>query len=362
MTDQQPVGDPGGDNHPSMSKSMTKVVMGIWLAWFASLGITWAQARWYVFHPHDLPLGLLFVVIAVLTLIAVTRSLWGIVCGPYRLRWIGAALVSGVPIAFWAFVGLYAQVNWSTRHVPNTFPMRAAKVMGATFMRAELRVRYPRRRETDRLVMFYNDLATPEEELAKMDRHLVRLEELLGGTIAAKVYWVRGPLLGQSYVSFHGLSLGSDFSPEGDQGDRGDRHELAHAALDWFRLPGSDPPYVLHEGWAMAQCGDDRTTLALAAANARRENGAIGVRELLGPDWYHRDVGEVYTIGGAFVDFLIRTRGAGKFRRFYTECHPNAVEAKCQELYDMDLDSLELEFWADVQKSLQNHESDKVTQ
>ena len=42
---------------------------------------------------------------------------------------------------------------------------------------------------------------------------------------------------------------------------------VVHAALDWFRTPDSDPPCIPHEGWAMAQCGDERLELAQAAAD-----------------------------------------------------------------------------------------------
>ena len=98
----------------------------------------------------------------------------------------------------------------------------------------------------------------------------------------------------------------------------------------------------------MSQCGDGSFELARAAANSRRENPAIGVRELLGPDWYHRDSGPVYSVGGAFVDFLIRTRGGARFRRFYVECQPDTFEAKCREIFETDLDDLEAEFWDEV--------------
>ena len=109
----------------------------------------------------------------------------------------------------------------------------------------------------------------------------------------------------------------------------------------------------------MAHCGDERSELAQAAANSRLKNPSIGIRELLGPDWYYRDAGPVYSIGGAFVDFLIRTRGAASFRRFCTECQPNTVEAKCREIFETDLDDLEAEFWVDVQKALRNPHTDQ---
>lgn len=238
--------------------------------------------------------------------------------------------------------------------MPNNFTIRLAKVMGATLMRAEADLRYRSRLETERLVMCFDHLDHPQQDLDVMDRHLARLEAELGGTIPAKVFWVRGRLLGVQFSSFHGLALGSagEMNDLSRGGGRGDRHELAHAALDWFREPDSNPPYVLHEGWAMAQCGDGRQELAEAAAKSRRDNPALGIRELFGPDWYYRDAGPVYSVGGAFVDFLIRTRGAQNFRRFYAECQPHTFEAKCIEIFHADIDELQGDFWQDVQKTL----------
>ena len=339
--------------------------LGAWLCGLASIGLAWAQSRWYVFHPHYLPLGILFIALAASTTLALACCLWRIVRGPHRIHATILAAVALLPAGFWANVGITAKGNWERRSVPNSVTMRLAKVMGATLMRGEVDLKYRQRVETNRLVMIYDHLDHPEEDLTLMDRHLARLEHLLGGTIQAKVYWIRGRSLGVQFASFHGLSVGSDGSASDDStalsgaGGNGDRHELAHAALDWFRVPGSNPPYVLHEGWAMAQCGEESLELAQAAWNSRLEYPSVGIRALLGPDWYYRDAGPVYSIGGAFVDFLLRTRGAASFRRFYTECQPNTVEAKCQEIFETDLDHLEAEFWEEVQKALRNQRTDK---
>lgn len=322
----------------------------------ASFALAWAEARWYIFHPHYLPLCFLYMGLAASTAFALGCSLWRIVWGPRRLHAAIIAVVAMLPAGFWADVGIAAKQNWERRWVPNSLRMRLAKVMGATLMRAEADVRYRRRLETERLVMCFDHLDHPQQDLELMDRHLARLEAMLGGTIRAKVFWVRGKLLGVQYASFHGLSLGSEGKTNGlsQGGGRGDRHELAHAALDWFREPGCNPPYILHEGWAMAQCGDGRTELAEAAAKSHRENPMIGIRELFGPEWYYRDAGPVYSVGGAFVDFLIRSQGAERFRRFYVESQPHTVEAKCVEIFNSDIDELEGDFWQDVQETLSN--------
>ena len=87
-----------------------------------------------------------------------------------------------------------------------------------------------------------------------------------------------------------------------------------------------------------------------AALSARHERPSVGIRDLLGPDWYHRDVGPVYSVGGAFVEFLIRTHGVAKFLRFYNECRPEAVEATCRAVFGADLNDLEDEFWEDARR------------
>jgi len=345
-------------------KPTRQATLGAWLCGIVSLGLTWGQSWWYVFHPHYFLLSILFVGLAGSTCVALAFSLRQIVRGPHRIHAMIFAVVAMLPVGFWAIIGIAAQGNWDHRWVPNTLTMRLAKVLGVTFMRAEVDLEYRHRLETQRLVMFYDHLDNPAQDLAAMDRHVTRLEDLLGGTLQTKVFWIRGslPRIGVSGLSVHGLALGSDSSPTDWNGDEGrfDRHELAHAALDWFRVPGSDPPYVLHEGWAEAQSRRGGTLeLAQLASNSRLENPSIGIRKLLGPDWYYRDAGPVYSIGGAFVDFLIRTRGAARFLRFYTGCRPDTVEASCRVILQTDLDTLEADFWDDVQQSLQKPRTTK---
>lgn len=334
-----------------------------WGAWFcgtASVILAWCQARWTVFHPHYLPLTALFVGLALTTLIGLVCSGWRALRGPGRCRAVLIGLALLPPVGFWVYVGATARSNWSERKVPNTMAMRMAKVMGATFMRLEADLMYRHRLESDRIVMFFEPRRSPyvervdrpEEDLAAMDQHVARLETLLGGHITDKIYWIRGPALGSQLVSLHGLALGSAWSPEIRDSYRGDRHELAHAALDWFRTPASHPPYVLHEGWAMAQCGDSRVELAAAAAAARAEYAGLSVRDLFGPDWYDRDSGPVYAMGGALVDYLIRKYTAPRFRDFYTQCTPETFEADCRAIFEVDFDVLEANFWQDVEATL----------
>jgi hypothetical protein len=313
--------------------------------------MVWCQNRWQVLHPHYLPFVVLITIMTVATAVTLLSGLWQVLQGPRRiiaLTWVVLALVWP---AFFSFVGLYAMAQWQERWVPNNLPMNLAKLMGVTMMRLEASLEYPSRLETHRLVMFYNRLDHPQQDIQVMDRHLAAMETMLAGSLRGKVFWVRGrlPILGLGGLSTHGIALGSDTSPPDWQRHGGfDRHELAHAAIDQFRTPGADPPYVLHEGWAQARNGDTSAALARAALEQRAANPAISLRELLGPDWYHRDLGPVYSIGGAFVDFMIRNHGTGKFLRYYNECRPESFDALFRDVYGQGIDDLEVEFWKDA--------------
>ncbi len=316
-----------------------------------TIALVWGQHHWQVLHPHYLPLVFLITLMTVAAAVALGSGLWRIIRGPFRLRALAWMVLALIPLDFFGCVGLYAMVEWRERRVPNDLPMNLSKMMGVTLMRLEADFDYPHRLETERLVMFYDDLEHPEEDAKAMDRHLAAMETMLGGSLRGKVFWIRGqlPKLGLSELSTHGLALGSNTSPADWQSYVGeDRHELAHAALDQFRSPQADPPYVLHEGWAQSRSGETPADLSREALTLRSANQEITLRELLGPSWYHRDLGPVYSVGGAFVDFLIRSRGTKKFLRLYNECRPESFEAVIRDIYEVDIDALEAEFWKDA--------------
>ena len=68
------------------------------------------------------------------------------------------------------------------------------------------------------------------------------------------------------------------------------------------------------------------------------------------PFWYYHDLGAVYAFGGAFSDFVIRKFGAPKFVALYLACRPGEFEDVCQRVLGVDVDTLEREFWADVER------------
>ncbi len=323
-----------------------------------AFGLTWVQHQWQVPHPHPLPLILLLAVMTSAAAVSLATGLGRVVLGPRRLAALACAAASLPPLLAWASVGLYAQTQWRQRRVPNDPAMNLAKVLGVTFMRLEASYAYPNRLETERLVMCYDRLDHPRRDAAAMDGHLARMEGMLGGPLRAKVFWVRGrlPRLGQGGLSVHGLALGSGESPP-DWGLGGtlDRHELAHAALDMYRAPDADPASFLHEGWAESQSGVGTEVLARRALERRAADPTLGIRDMVGPDWYHRDLGPVYPLGGAFVDFLIRRHGVGRFLRLYDEGKPAAFDAACRDTLGSDLSALEAEFWVDVRRQVEGY-------
>ena len=321
----------------------------------AMLGLAWGQHRARTLHPHYLPVIVLLTAMAGGGAVALASGCWRIARGPSRRSALGWTILALIPMAFWGYVGVHAFVCWRDFFVPNDIPMNLAKVLGAALMRLEASIECPNRLETERVVMFYKQLDEPRRDVEAMERHLARLEAMIGGRLRGRVFWVRGqlPVLRLGRLSVHGIALGSDRSPE-DWEDEGslDRHELAHAALDQFRTPGSDPPYVLHEGWAKSQSGPSAAALADEALEFVGRASTLRLRDLFSPSWYYRDQGPVYPIGGALVDFIIRKYGIGKFLRFYNECGPESADAVCRQIFGKDIDGLEAEFWDDARRRI----------
>ena len=319
----------------------------------ASFALIGGLLRGQALHPNPWPGVALFVATTVATVVGLGCGAWGVVRGPRRVRAAAWGLAGLIPCVLWGGIGLYARAMWDQRLVPNNPAMNLAKMAGAMGIRLEASVAYPHRVETDRLVMRYDRLDDPRSDAEAMDRHLARLEAMLGRPLRGKVDWVRGrlPRLGLGHLSLHGIALGSDASPaDKETGGTLDRHELAHAALDQYRRPEADPPFLLHEGWAESQSGVGPVVLARRALEQRAANPPSRLKDLLTPDWYHRDDGPVYPLGGAFVDFLIRTFGAESFLKFYNACSPDAYDSACRDIYGADLDALDARFWDDARR------------
>jgi len=333
------------------------------------------------------PFSLLFLGLLALTfgsaLAGLVCGLWRVVRGPKRHRALAWLLAALLPILSWGALAVYAHRNGQRRHVPHNTLMTLMTRAGHNLMEAQAVYLYPHRLESQRLVMFYDDQVTdPEGDLGAMDRHVARMEEMTGLSLQAKIYWVRGPLLGRRGLCCNGVALGSEQSPA----DHLDRHELAHAVLYQHYSPDTEPPTLLSEGWAESQSVDSKT-LAESALELRRllahlatapesevggmldrfvdregfgrllrkgrgPEGGIGsfLRELTDDFWYHHGNGPVYSVGGAFVSFLLGKHGAARFVEFYFACRPGTFEAECRRVFGTDLDALEKEFWEDAER------------
>lgn len=358
-----------------------------WAGWLLSLGLLGWEHRARVLHPPSL----LFIFLLALTfgsaVSAVGVGLWRLRSGPRRLGILGLLLVTMVPVLVWAALGWYAYRNGQEAQVPRNPAMILMMRAGHSMMEAQACYLYPHRMESQRLVMFYRDgLPDPQGDLRAMDRHVAEMEERTGLRLRARIYWARGPLLGRQGLCCFGIAAGSDESPAGVL----DRHELAHALMNQQATTATQPPTLLGEGWAVSQSQpSDSTDLAAGALGFRErldeisklpesqwKQGLAGyadeagmvrllhrlyapglqgdswLRELTDGYWYHHDRGPVYEIGGAFVNFLLRKYGGGRFVQLYQAARPGSFEANCQTILGVRLDDLEKEFWQDAERQV----------
>jgi hypothetical protein len=103
-----------------------------------------------------------------------------------------------------------------------------------------------------------------------------------------------------------------------------------------------------------------RAELALHSRGLWRERTGAGpgqsyLRELTGAAWYHRIDGPVYSVGGAFAEFILQRYGAERFLRLYFACRPGRFEEECLAQFGVEFDALESAFWADVERLAEGH-------
>lgn len=329
------------DSWSRSTRACRNAAIACWLAFILLVALLWGEDRIGVLHPHPAPLLLLLALLLVSTLGSVVAG--GVLCFRYRSpgAGLGIAALALLPMALLALGGERAAAAWSQRSVQDSALLRMAQCAGAAMMEAQADVFYPHQIQSPRLVMRYRSLATPDRDFREMDAHIARLEHLLGRRLHTPIHWVRGSLLGQSGVSYLGLALGSEHSPPDWSGRQTDRHELAHAVIRQMIPPVASPPTLLSEGWAEAQSGETSRELAQSAANWQANGEGQPLRALLGPDWYYRDRGAVYSEGGSLVDFVLRRYGAARFLQLYTKMRPNRADATVREVLGLNLEALE---------------------
>ncbi len=328
---------------------MVAVVWGAWLAGLVWMAVVWG---WQVLHPHFLPLVVLLAIQVVGGLTVLVAALLRMAIGPRRVEALAWLFLGTTPLWLWAAhfsYGFWVAEGrvWSTNLMNGS-----TAAAGAALADAIARLQYPRRLEGRRTVMIYAESPAAAREVEAMDRHVERLEELLGRPCRAKVHWIRGGILGMSGRYFQGLSLGLDDNtqPVGEDGLTDvDRHEVAHFVLHHHCRASSEPPSLLVEGWAEAQSGYEPGYLVRRAWGARTAGTTMTLRELTSPDWYHRHDYEVYEHGGVLVDYLLRAFGAAKFFELYTTCREETFEADCHRILGVGPDELDRRYWGDVE-------------
>jgi len=162
------------------------------------------------------PMGEVLVVLLILTLLVLVwcislfmRPLFQRQAGMNTFLFFAATMV---PVLLLMSSFGYARQQWAIRQVPSGARGNIAIMCGASLMKVQAKYLYTNHVESDRLVMCYSDLTSPDADLQAMDRHVSELAKLLGRPLRNKIHWVPGPLLGQRNVSVMGLALGSEQS------------------------------------------------------------------------------------------------------------------------------------------------------
>lgn len=325
--------------------------VSVWVVLGTIAALLLWQYQASVLHPAFVPFILLEAVAVALVIPIVIIVVARLIRGQRRWKTVLWFMVAAIPVGLSSIPLIYAQQQWAKRMVPVGIRGQFAVMFGGSLMEAQATWFYPRRIESDRVVMFYRELDDAEADIEAMDRHVAELEQKLGNPLRSKIHWVRGSLLGRGSLSFLGLALGSEESPAGWL----DRHEIAHAVLTQVRVPSVDPPMILHEGWAESQSGMSSSTLAAVALEAKGQDSTFGLIDLLNAENYRFDGGRAYSYGGAFVDFLLREFSVGQFIKIYNEWNVKTSDEDSRAVYGLSKSELEDAFWRDAETMAREH-------
>ena len=330
-----------------------RLLFVVWLGWLASVAWNWLIFRLWILHPPWQPLALLFaaqIISGAWLAMRCSRRIWQ---GCSRQDAWASLLLGLAPL--WSWAALISYVLWTTNagYIPFNVLIAEGIGVGASFGDLEARLRYRDRCEGERCVMFHSGWSAARDQAAAIDRHLARMEALLGEPARGKAHWIRGPLWGRSGYHFQGLAMSDPEEPPPNSPDGLtiiDRHELAHFAIEQLCDHEHRPPFLLVEGWAESQSGYQPGELAQRAWRDQECGATLSLAELTGDLWYCRDKGPVYTQGGPLVDYLLRTYGGPKFLELYRSCRPHAFAADVQRVLGVDLEQLDRDYWADIER------------
>jgi hypothetical protein len=352
-------------SRPTFKLARWCAVIG-WFTWALSVGLLSWQHRAGVLHPAAFLFALLLCVTLLAALVGTTGFLSRMRRGPRRRAAAAWGLACFLPLGLWAGQAVYTlRLATNGQSFSQNLFANIAGVAVASLMEGQAQLAYPHRLESQRLVMFYDDRVTePHKDLEAMDRHVAALEAMTGKPLRARIHWVRGEVFGRRHMAIRGLVLGSSQSPaDWETADHPfrlsiDRHELAHAVIHQLQPPDADAPTLLIEGWAEAHAGmtsQKRAEFARDSRSAWRERTGAGptqsyLRELTGPERYHRVDGPVYSVGGALAEFVLQKYGTERFLKWYFACRPGRFEEECLAQLGIELDALEPAFWAEVER------------
>ena len=162
-----------------------------WLCWLLSIALLWAEHRFQVLHPYAVPFLVLVLITFLAALGALARGLLRMVRGPRRIASLGWTAVALFPVLSWVGLSWNSLQLWSRGEVPHSLPFVLMQMAGASVMEGQAGAFYPRRLESERLVMFYDNLLeSPEDDINKMDRHVASMEEFTGLCLRTKIYYV----------------------------------------------------------------------------------------------------------------------------------------------------------------------------
>lgn len=340
--------------------SLPRAVGAAWIFALVIVGWVFWQIETRNLHPSCLQLLIPTSLFIVSTLIVVISSAWRVLCRTQVLQTLRWFLLGTLPT--WLFVVHFVTILWITgeRYVPINRVVLSAAVIGAAFGQPQLWLGYSNVTPGRRVVMYHNHEPHAVEQVAAMDKHVERLEQLLGRQPRVRANWVRGPLWGRDGFAFLGFAMSfpsalSDSeslakSPDGLMPV--DRHELAHFTINQYLSPHCHPPFVLIEGWAEAMCGLQPGTLARRAWEERANGLVPTLRQIVGPDWYDTDSGPVYTLGGPLVEYILKKWGHQKFLELYATCSRATFAADCERILGVTIDQLDQDYWADIEHEL----------
>jgi hypothetical protein len=334
---------------------LTRLTFTVWLAWLGMLGLMVGLLVGFVPHPHFLPMTALLAILIVAGLALIGGAGWRLIRGPNRGAALTCLLLGFAPLGFTTGHILYGLKIGQGRQITRTLPIRLLIPFGESIFDLEARFRYPVRTLGAKVVMISKPDNHEQEQVAAMDRHVRALEARLGRPMIGKVHWARGPLFGMQGKAIFGLCMGSRAgeNPLDSEGlTELDRHEVAHCVITSLCNAASDPPSVLSEGWAQANCGHDPVTLARQARGHLDSRAGLSLRELTGPDWYNRHHWPAYVQGAALVNYLLRTYGPERFLTLYATCTRPSFARDCERILGISLDELDAGYRADIDRIL----------